>query len=149
MNLLAAACIAATIAQINGLLFQRASKVVVESITDTATVDLRITSQLPLGYKCTVSGRAYGVALFMPDFAKVVQNYNATDLINIKGTGCNGVCSTHVSGVGLSVNCSACEIPFNISEAAYRTDSSVLRSMGPMCSRRTLLGLDTQPTASA
>lgn len=118
MNLLALACLAATIAQINGPLLQRASKVTVAKVTKTATVHLRLTSELPLGYTGTISGRGRNVALFMPEYATVVQEYNANVPQTIENTGCNGVCSTYVSGVGLSLNCSAYEIPFNITEAS-------------------------------
>ncbi|KAJ9614090.1 hypothetical protein H2200_002226 [Cladophialophora chaetospira] len=118
INILAVACVSATIAQVNGPLLQRASKVVIETVNTTATVNLRLTSELPTGYTGAISGRARDVALFMPDYAKVVQIYNVNGPIAIGGTGCTGICSAYVAGVGLSLNCSAYEVPFNINEAA-------------------------------
>lgn len=115
LNFVALACIAATLAQINSPLLQRASRAVVEPLVTQLALDMRIVAAVPTdfftGY---VSGRAYEVSLFSEDFAQVVQSWNNNATMPMPDTGCRGTCSASVEGLGLAVNCSSYTIPFDL-----------------------------------
>ena len=114
-NIIGLSCILATIAQINGPLLQRASKVVLQTQALPVSIQMRLGSAIPQGSTGYISGRGYNVSLFTADYGRnVVQAWNTNTSIPANGTSCQGMCSTRVEGIGLSVNCTAATVPFNL-----------------------------------
>ncbi|OQV01402.1 hypothetical protein CLAIMM_06769 [Cladophialophora immunda] len=111
---LATATIVATIAQFNGPLLQRASRVIVRQDVSQTTVQLRLVPSLPFGFSGFVSGRAYYASLFTTPFSDIVQDWNIQAPISFQGSGCQGTCGTRVTGVGFATNCSSYTLPFDL-----------------------------------
>ena len=114
-NLIALACLLVTVSPINGPLLQRASRVVTGPADSSTTVKIMVTPQIPLGWTGYISGHnIIGVSLLKPKFASVVQDFYNQVPIQMAGTGCEGICSATVEAAGFAVNCSAYELPFNL-----------------------------------
>ena len=116
INFVALGCIAATVAQINSPLLQRASKAVVEPLFNQLPVQMRLlnTADSSTFFTGYVSGRAYDVSLYSETFGNIVQGFNNNASIPAPDTGCKGICSTTVVGLGFALNCSTYSTPFNL-----------------------------------
>ena len=70
-NVVALACVVATISQINSPLLQRASKAVERDVIPDSQIRIQLAQELPEGFTGYVSGRNYEPSLFTPTFGKV------------------------------------------------------------------------------
>lgn len=108
-NILLLASVASVVVAIDNPLFQRASSVVVESVTKHVDLSIHLAQQLPKGYTALMAIRAAPLpAMMTPAFQDVLVGYNSRSSMHLLGnTGCEeGICSTTVQGPGFAVDCS-------------------------------------------
>lgn len=119
-NLVAVACVLATVAQINSPLLQRATRVIEQSRETATSVRLTAAAVLPQTYYSGyVSGRAYSPTMFTSHFASVVSSfYTNTSIAAPKDNGCVGTCKSRMAALGLAVNCSTYSMAFNLNAGA-------------------------------
>ncbi|ETN44487.1 uncharacterized protein HMPREF1541_10157 [Cyphellophora europaea CBS 101466] len=124
IDLVALACIIATLAQINSPLLQRASRAVDEGVRAPLPIDIRLAITLPYDYFTGyVSGRAYDVSIYSPQFGDVVQSFNNNATIQMPKTGCKGTCSATVEGLGFALNCSSYTVPYDLNPQIFDNGS--------------------------
>jgi len=112
INLVALASVAVTILAIDGPLLQRAISSVVKDISvGPLPVNATLADQIPLGYSGlellgASSGSLLSSSLVTEQFQEVVQQYQQRQpIIAHSISGCPGICSGHLEGAGLHVDC--------------------------------------------
>ncbi|KAL9622883.1 MAG: hypothetical protein Q9160_002809 [Pyrenula sp. 1 TL-2023] len=114
INLPAIACIFAALAPVNGPLLQRASKVAVTGSNLAANIKVPITPEIPFGWTGYISGRGYQVSFLNGNFTPVAQKFQNKQPIDMRDTGCRGICTANVVGSGFAANCSQDTIAYDL-----------------------------------
>jgi hypothetical protein len=122
LNLVAIACIMATVVGIDGPLFQRAS--VIETITTTGPT--LITAQVAPFWPPTfitgyISGRSESTSVLSPAFSKVIQDFSNRVPITTGFHGCSGICRLQVKAVGLIPQCNTTQTKLDYYEPILKS----------------------------
>lgn len=106
MNMVAIACVLATVTGVKGPLLQRASSVGTRNSIEDITLDARMARNIGIGWAGTGGTRDKATQFFTSQFATVVDDWiNKRDL-PLNSTGCKGFCDIPaLEGFGFDVAC--------------------------------------------
>lgn len=124
LDFVALACLAISLAPINGPLLQRASQTAFQDVENTTNMTLSILPQLPTGYTGIIDYRQ-AINWLSSNFTTVVQNFTLQEPITIHAGGCKGLCRSKIRTAGWAVNCTTYtnSTPFDINPTFYSNGS--------------------------
>lgn len=118
LNLVAVACIWATVVGIDGPLLQRASVITSITVTEPTSVIAQIAPIWPPTFLTGfISGRTGNVSIMSPAFSKIMQDFTNRAPITTTIDGCQGVCRLNVNATGLRPECSITQTKFDYYDA--------------------------------
>lgn len=95
------------------LLRQASNPKVIERKFDVH-LQLQVATKVPYGYTATLSGRNPVILDYTPQFRELRSAWEMNSLISLTGTGCEGICSGWVWGVGLASHCHDEAVDFDL-----------------------------------